>query len=157
MAAITISCDFGSQEDSLSLFPLFPHLFALKWWDRNPWSSFSECWVLSQLFPPRDLPISGIKPRSPTLQANSLLSKPPGKSKYTVVSSLSLLWGTILIQESNWVSWIAGRLFTSWATREALFYVLKMYDYHLHKKSLILQSCKLRLREVRQPDQGHNW
>ena len=30
--------------------PLFPHLFAMKWWDQMPWSQFSECWVLSQLF-----------------------------------------------------------------------------------------------------------
>ena len=30
-------------------FPLFPHLFAMKWWDQMPWSSFSECWALSQL------------------------------------------------------------------------------------------------------------
>ena len=35
---------------SLSLFPLFPHLFAMKWWDQMPWSQFFECWVLSQLF-----------------------------------------------------------------------------------------------------------
>ena len=35
---------------SLSLFPLFPQLFAMKWWDWMPWSSLSECWVLSQLF-----------------------------------------------------------------------------------------------------------
>ena len=28
----------------------FPHLFAMKWWDWMPWSLFSECWVLSQLF-----------------------------------------------------------------------------------------------------------
>ena len=32
------------------LFPLFPHLFAMKWWDWMPWSLFFECWVLSQLF-----------------------------------------------------------------------------------------------------------
>ena len=32
------------------LSPLFPHLFAMKWWDQMPWSSFSECWALSQLF-----------------------------------------------------------------------------------------------------------
>ena len=25
-------------------------LFVMKWWDQMPWSSFSECWVLSQLF-----------------------------------------------------------------------------------------------------------
>ena len=24
--------------------------FALKWWDKMPWSLFFECWVLSQLF-----------------------------------------------------------------------------------------------------------
>ena len=24
--------------------------FAIKWWDQMPWSSFSECWVLSQFF-----------------------------------------------------------------------------------------------------------
>ena len=29
---------------------MFPHLFAMKWWDLMPWSSFSECWALSQLF-----------------------------------------------------------------------------------------------------------
>ena len=26
------------------------HLFDIKWWDWMPWSSFFECWVLSQLF-----------------------------------------------------------------------------------------------------------
>ena len=41
---------FRAQENSLSLFPLFFHLFAMKWWDWMPWSSFSDCWVLSQLF-----------------------------------------------------------------------------------------------------------
>jgi len=33
-----------------SLFPLFPHLFAMNWWDQMPWSLFFESWVLSQLF-----------------------------------------------------------------------------------------------------------
>ena len=30
MATVTIFSDFGAQENSLSLFPLFPHLFATK-------------------------------------------------------------------------------------------------------------------------------
>ena len=34
----------------LKKFPLFLHQFAMKWWDQMPWSLFSECWVLSQLF-----------------------------------------------------------------------------------------------------------
>ena len=29
------------QKISLSLFPLFPHLFAVKWWDQMPWSILS--------------------------------------------------------------------------------------------------------------------
>ena len=37
-------------EPKKSLFPLFLHLFSLKWRDGMPWSSFFECWVLSQLF-----------------------------------------------------------------------------------------------------------
>ena len=35
----------------LSLFPLFPQLFAMKWWGQMIWSSFSEYWVLSNFFP----------------------------------------------------------------------------------------------------------
>jgi len=50
MASVTICSDFGAQKNSLTLFPLFPHLFPMKWWDRMPWSSFSECWALSQFF-----------------------------------------------------------------------------------------------------------
>ena len=50
MAAVTICSNFGAPKNSLSFFPLFPHLFAVKWWDQMPWSLFSECWALSQLF-----------------------------------------------------------------------------------------------------------
>ena len=41
----------GPKKISLSLFPCFLHLFAIKRWDQMPFSSFFECWVLSQLFP----------------------------------------------------------------------------------------------------------
>ena len=49
MAAITISSDFGAQKlksDTVSTV----HLFPMNWWDQMPWSSFPECWALSQLF-----------------------------------------------------------------------------------------------------------
>ena len=32
------------KKSSLPLFPLLPHLFAMKWWDQMPWSVF---WMLS--------------------------------------------------------------------------------------------------------------
>ena len=35
---------------SLSWFPLFPHLFAMKWGEPMPWFEVFECWVLSQFF-----------------------------------------------------------------------------------------------------------
>ena len=37
MAAVTICSDFGAKE-SLPLFPVFPHLLAMKWLDQMPWS-----------------------------------------------------------------------------------------------------------------------
>ena len=52
--------------------------------------------------PPGDLPNPGIKSRFPALQADSLLSEPPGKPKDTAVGSLSLLQGIWPTQESNW-------------------------------------------------------
>ena len=48
MGAITICSGFGTQKNGL-LFPLLPHLFAMKWWDWMPWSQFFH-WVFNQLF-----------------------------------------------------------------------------------------------------------
>ena len=63
--------------------------------------SRSEYWS-GQPFPsPEDLPNPGIKPRSPSLQADSLLAYPQGKPKNTGVYSLFLLQQIFLIQELN--------------------------------------------------------
>jgi len=51
--------------------------------------------------PPGDIHNSGIKPRSPELQVDSLPAEPPGKPKNTAVGSLSLLQGMFLTQESK--------------------------------------------------------
>ena len=51
--------------------------------------------------PPEDLSNPGTEPRSPTLQADSLPSEPPGKSKNTRVGSLSLLQEIFPTQGSN--------------------------------------------------------
>ena len=38
MDAVTISNDFGAQENKVChCFHFFPHLFAMKWWDQMPW------------------------------------------------------------------------------------------------------------------------
>ena len=62
--------------------------------------SNQEYWSGLPCPPPGDLPNAGIQPRSPTLQADSLPSEPPGKPKNTGVGSLYLLQG-FLTQESN--------------------------------------------------------
>ena len=61
-----------------------------------------EYWSGLPCPPPGDLPNPGIEPRSPALQADSLPSEPPGKSKNTGVCSLSILQGIFPTQESNW-------------------------------------------------------
>jgi len=49
-----------------------------------------------------NLPNPGIEPRSPVLQADCLLSEPPGKPKNAGVGSLFLLQRNLLTQQSNW-------------------------------------------------------
>ena len=60
-----------------------------------------EYWSGWPFHSPGDLPNPGIKPRSPTLQVDSLSAEPQRKPKNTVVSSLSLLQWIFLTQESN--------------------------------------------------------
>ena len=55
-----------------------------------------EYWSGLPCPPPGDHPNPGIQPRSPELQAGSLLSEPPRKPKNTGVGSLSLLQGDLL-------------------------------------------------------------
>ena len=50
---------------------------------------------------PGDLPNPGIKPRSPTLQADSLSSETPGKPKNTGMGGLSILQGIFPTQKSK--------------------------------------------------------
>ena len=57
-------------------------------------------WVAIPLSP-RNLSNSGIEPRSPTVQADSLPAELPGKPKNIGVGSLSLLQQIFLTQESN--------------------------------------------------------
>ena len=60
-----------------------------------------EYWS-EQPFPsPRDLPNPGIKPRSPTLQTDSLPAESQGKPKNTGVGNLSLLQQIFPTEESN--------------------------------------------------------
>ena len=67
-----------------------------------PWGSFrQQYWSGLLCPPPGDLPNPGIKPRSPTLQADSLPAEPQEKPKSTGGGSLSLLQGIFPIQEPN--------------------------------------------------------
>ena len=61
--------------------------------------SRQEYWSGLPCPPQGDLPNPGIEPRSPALQADSLLSEPPEKPKNTGVGSLSLLQGNFPTQE----------------------------------------------------------
>ena len=90
-----------------------------KWKWKSMEFSRSEYWS-GQPFPsPGDLPNPGIKPRSPTLQEDSLPAEPPGKPKITGVGSLFLLQLIFPTQESNQGLLRCRWIFTNWAIREA--------------------------------------
>ena len=76
-------------------------LFATPWTVQSLEFSRSEYWSGWPFPSPGDLPNPGIKPWSPTLQADSLLSEPPGKPKNTGVGSLSLLQVIFPTRELN--------------------------------------------------------
>ena len=63
--------------------------------------SGQEYWIGLPFPSSGDLPNPGIKPRFPTWQADSLPTQSQGEPKKTGVSSLSLLQGIFLTQESN--------------------------------------------------------
>ena len=79
--------------------------------------------------PTGDPPNPGIEPRSSALQADSLLSEPPGKPKNTGVVSLSLLQGNFPTQESN-----PGHLDCRWNSLPA---ELPMKHTHTHTHTQI--------------------
>ena len=56
------------------------------------------------------------------------------------MGSLSLLQRIFPTQESNWVSCIAGRFFTNWATREALFTQWSQFSHLVMSNSLQLHG-----------------
>ena len=82
-----------------------------------PWNSPGRnTGVGSPPFPsPGDLPDPGTKPRSPILQADSLLSEPRGKPKNTGVGGLSLLQWIFPTQELN-----QGLLHCKWILIDAI-------------------------------------
>jgi len=61
--------------------------------------SRQEHWSGLPCPPPGDLPNPGVESRSPTFQADSLPSEPPGKPMNTRVGSLSILQGIFPTQE----------------------------------------------------------
>ena len=94
------------------------------WLFATPWSvahqaplsiefSRQEYWSGLPYPSQKDLPNLGVEPRSPSLQVDSLPSKPLGKPK-NIPYSRGSSW------PRNWtrVFCIAGGFFTSWATRE---------------------------------------
>ena len=104
------------ETESLSVMSnsLQPHgLWTAPWTLQLPGQSMEfsrpEHWSGYPFPSPGDLPKPEIKPRSPTLQVDSLPAESHGKPKNTGVGSLSLLQQIFLAQEPNW-----GLLHCSW-------------------------------------------
>ena len=86
---------YSEQQKVLSHVQLFVTVQSMEFLRPEHWNG--------QPFPsPEDLPNPGIKPRSPTLQVDSLSAEPQEKPKNTGVGSLSLLQRIFLTQKLNW-------------------------------------------------------
>ena len=121
----------------------------LMWWSK--WKSLGHVWLytvhgilqarkLEWPFPsPGDLHNPGIKPRSPTLEADSLPAQPQGKPKNAGVGSLSLLQGIFLTQGLNQALLHCRRIFffTNWAMREALINVMYYTSWFLNVEQVL--------------------
>ena len=86
-----------------------------------PWGfSRQEYWSGLSCPPPEYLPNPGTEPRSPTLQADSLLPEHQGSPR--ILEWVAYPFSRGSSQPRNWtrVSCIAGGFFTNWAIREAL-------------------------------------
>ena len=96
--------------------------------------SIPEYWSGKPSYPmlERVLPNPGIEPRSPSLQADSLLAEPQGKPKNTEVGSLSLLQQIFPTQESN-----RGLLHCRW--------VLYQLSYQGTLQAIIAQNVNFQL------------
>ena len=107
-------CSVSVMSDSLWPHGLQPaRLFC-------PWGfSRQEYWSGLPRHPPGDLSNPGMEPMSPTLQADSLPSEPPGKPKNARRGSLSLLQGIFLTRGSNWDLLHCRWILHHWATWEA--------------------------------------
>ena len=97
--------------------------------------SRQEYWSGLPCPPPEDLLNSGIKPRSPAFQADSLMSEPPGKPKNTGADSLSLLQGIFPTQELNQDLLHCRQILYQWSYQRSL---LKPYEVKGHE---VTQSC----------------
>ena len=104
--------------------------------------SRQEYWSGLPCPPPGDLPNSGIKPRSPTLQADSLLSDPPGKPMIllnTVLFQTCILecGSTIIFKLNVLWSWKCSiTLVKTGVLKLSLFcfgaHMLKAFELHTH-------------------------
>ena len=86
---------------------------------------------------PGNLPNPGIKPRCPTLQADSLPAEPQGKSKNTRMGNLSLLQRIFLTQESNW-----GLLHCRWILHQLSYQGSPMEYYPAIKRNEIVSFAE---------------
>ena len=87
-----------------------------------------------------DLSNPGIKPRSPTMQADSLPTEPPGKLP-TILELVSCPFSRGSFRPWTWtrVACIAGGFFTTWAIREAHVNIYMKSQYR-ENKSIVGQS-----------------
>ena len=95
----------------------------------SPSNSPGQNTGVGSLFPsPRDLPNTAIKPRSPTLQTDSLPAEPPASPRRLEWVAYPFSSRSSRPRSRTRVSCIAGGFFTNWTTRKAQFVWVRFFS-----------------------------
>ena len=112
-------------------------LFVIPWTVQSMEFSRPEYWSGEPFSSSADLPNAGIKPTSPTLQADSLPAEPQEKLKNTGVGSLSLLQWIFSTQKSNWSLLHCGEILYQLSYQESPLWDLPIMSKAMNMKMLV--------------------
>ena len=131
---LQVCCESETESHSVMSDSLLPNgLYSL--------FSRPEYWSGQPFLSPRDLPNSGIKPRSSVLQVDSLPTELPGKPKNTGVGNISRLQWIYLTQESNW-----GLLHCRWILYQLSYQGEINFGYNSHFYLFIFVQSFMKFR-----------
>ena len=148
----SLGLSYTERWESLSCVQLFATPVTVQYME----FSRLEYWSGKPFPSPGDLLNPGIKPRSPTLQADSLPAEPQEKPRNTGVGSLSLLQQIFPTQESTWALLHCRQILYQLSYQGSLSYTERHSIEGKRRRGLdgIIDTMNMTLRKLREWRRG---